>query len=675
MSSSPRLSSPFNVTWSIASELATFEGLLADLAGERATLTSSVCASPGDDVRIEISDDAGAPYRVALARVDAVAGEKMQITFVALGIDGPSLEALQKAPPRKGALPPPLPTGGSATRSPRRSLRPRSIDDAPGVEIEALPVKRSGIVIGIDLGTTNTCAAYVVDGRAKVITGKNGKNTIPSMITFDPDGTFHVGQRAADRQVLHPTRTVYGSKRLIGRTFKPELAADLQRHFGYPLAEAEGQRFGARIDERVISMDTIAARVLDDVRESVQSQLKTEVDAAIITVPAYFTEVQREAVRRAAAQAKLAVFRIVSEPTAAAVAYGHKQEKAARIAVWDFGGGTFDFSLVSVSDGTVEVLATGGDSFLGGHDFDDQLASHLLTEFQRIEGFELEPTPQQIARVREAAAEAKHRLSEDDEVVVAIPELTTAPKRSLKVTLTKERFDALMKPLVDRSVAIAREVLDAAKIDPKGIDDVVLVGGTTRIPAVQDAVAALFGRRPSKRINPDEAVALGAAMLAAEIGDGKTPTLLDILPMSVGRGTAGRLFVPIAERFTRVPCESELLLDADILGSVYVPLFQGESPDVTKNEYLCSILVEDRTLWDKGRVQIRLAFDEHAVMTVEAINARTGRPLPLKLDRSRPVEDVLRDLGTYGGPATDEWKLPETTLGKVLGRVFRLFGR
>lgn len=671
------VSSPLPISWSIIGEQAIFDGRMSDVASDGARLAGDVVASVGDDLRVDVRDDLGATVLSALVRVTEVDGDGMAVSFLAVGIDVATLEALADVRPRavpKG--PPPLP----ATRPvappplPRTAPAARTIDADP-LEIEPLAVNRNGIVIGIDLGTTNTCAAYVVDGRARVIAGRTGKFTIPSMITFDPDGTFHVGQRALDRQVMYPTRTVYGSKRLIGRTYTSATAEKLQRHFGYPLAEAEGQLFGARVDGRVISMDTIAARVLDEVRQSVEQQVGKAVDAAIITVPAYFTDVQRHAVRRAAAQAKLPVFRIVNEPTAAAVAYGHKQEQPGRIAVWDFGGGTFDFSVVEVSAGRLSVTATGGDNFLGGHDFDDLIASHLLSEFQRIEGFSFEPDPQQIARLREAAGAAKHHLSEDDEHVVEIFDLTTQPRRTLRVPITRERFDAITRPLVDRSVAIAARVLEAAGLTAADIDDVVLVGGTTRVPAVEVAVALLFGRRPSKRINPDEAVALGAAMLADEIRAGTARTLFDILPMTVGRGVGGRRFEAIAKRYERVPFVSDLVLDADILGSVYVPLFQGESPDVTKNEYLCSILIEDRSLWDKGRVQIRVAFDQHCVMTVEAFDARSGRPLPVKLDRSRPVEEVLRELGVYAGPETEEWALPETALGKVLGRVFKLFGR
>jgi len=642
---------PVHVRWG--------DGLEGHLDLAEARLFTEGVAEEGTELHFELVD--GIAH--GLARVIAIEDGALLLELLAFGVDQGLVTSLTRA------VPPPLPK--------REQLEEAiTIDDADELEpaIEPLELQPAGVVIGIDLGTTNTCASYVKDGRPQIIPGRTGTNTIPSMITFDPDGTFHVGQRAADRQILYPMRTVYGSKRLIGRTYKPELAAELQAHFAYPLGEAEGQRFGVRIDDRVISMDTIAARVLDEVRSSAEAYLKTPVDAAIITVPAYFSEVQREAVRRAAAQAKLAVYRIVNEPTAAAVAYGHKQQTSARVAVWDFGGGTFDFSIVDVAEGELTVVATGGDNFVGGSDFDDLLAGHLLGEFQRIEGFAFDPDPQQIARLREAAEQAKRALSVEDEHVVELFEMTREPRRHLRVEVTIEQFEELIRPLIGRTLDIANDVMTAAELAPADIDDVLLIGGTTRVPAVQRAVGDLFQKRPSKRINPDEAVALGAALLAAELGGG--PTLVDILPMTVGRGTARRGFEPIVRRYTRVPVVRELVVDADILGSVYVPLFQGESEDVAQNEYLCSVIVEDRSLWDGGRVSIRLSFDEHCVMAVDAVDARTQRPLPVKLDRSRPVEDVLRDLGGVEAPPPEPIpQLPITPLGKVINKLFGLFGR
>jgi molecular chaperone DnaK len=555
------------------------------------------------------------PIGSGVLRLVTHEGNVARAILVSLGID----EELVASLARRLGSPPPLPT---RPRSEVPTAADDLVEEAAQAETEQLRVQRTGVLIGIDLGTTNTCASYVVEGQPRVIPGRTGTSTIPSMITFDRDGSFHVGRRAADRHVLNPSRTVYGSKRLVGRTFRPELAAELQRHFAYELAEAEGQRFGVRIDDRVIAMDTIAARVLDEVRSTAEAHLKQPVEAAVITVPAYFSE----AVRREAAQAKLTVHRIVNDPTAAAVAYGHKQAGSSRVVVWDFGGGTFDISVVDLSAGKLEVIATGGDNFVGGSDFDDLVANHLLAEFQRVEGHTLEPTPQQLARLRQAAEHAKHTLSVEDDAAIELPDFVPAsmgaPRRDLRLTLTRETFDALTRPLVDRTLAIATEVLETRGISPKAVDDVVLVGGTTRTPAVQRAVAELFGRRPSKRINPDEAVAHGAALLADEVG--KTPTLLDILPMSVGRGGPRRRFEPIVERRVRLPARREIILDADVLGTVQVPLFQGESGDVGQCEYLCTVYVEDRALWDRGRVKLALAFDEHCRMSVEARELAAG---------------------------------------------------
>jgi molecular chaperone DnaK len=689
------------IVWSAVGDDELHVDSLADVSETSARIYADAGVPAGTEIRFELLEESE-KLATGLAKVTACEANAITIGFLALGIDPAVLARLRGAgreqPPASiRKPPPPIP----AAPRPIPKAAPKIVEAGvakPAVghvesdpfaaeeeeispEIEPLAIKKTGVIIGIDLGTTNTCAAHVVDGRPKIIPGRTGTSTIPSMITFDPDGRWYVGQRAADRQILYPLRTVYGSKRLVGRTYRSDIAADLQQHFAYPLGEADGQRFGVRVDDRVIPMDTIAARVLDEVRSTAEAHLKCPVEAAIVTVPAYFSEVQRDAVRRAAREANLVVHRIVNEPTAAAVAYGHKSQstKRARVAVWDFGGGTFDFSVVDVTRGSLEVLASGGDNFVGGSDFDDLLASHLLTEFQRLEGMSFEPEPQQIARLREAAQAAKCHLSAETEHVVALPEFTKGPdgsKKALRVEVTRSAFEALAKPLIDRTVAISLEVLQSVKLTPKDVDDVLLVGGTTRIPAVQEAVAALFGRRPSKGINPDEAVALGAALLADEIGSANAPTLLDILPMTIGYGVSGLRFVPVVARNSRLPAQQDVTFDADFMGNVTLPLFQGESLDVSANEYLCSVIVEDRSLWDNGRVTLRLSFDEHCIMAVDAKNARTGKALPTRLDRTRSVEEILRELGKYEGPPVQpKWSTPPSRMGKLLGKLFKVFGR
>lgn len=699
----PRAQSLTRILWSVVGRADLQVDRLRDVSASGALVATEAVARVGEEIRFDLLDDAGDKLATGLARVVWVTPRKgMGISFLALGIDQALVTSLADREPSSaspsGRRPPPIPggkvnapplpgehlqgKGGAPVSTPKPASTPKApappVEDEILPEIEPLAIKKTGIVIGIDLGTTNTCASYVHEGRPRIIPGRTGTNTIPSMITFDPDGKHHVGQRAADRQVLYPKRTVYGSKRLIGRTYRGEVAAELQKHFAYPLAEAEGQRFGVDLEDRVVSMDRIAALVLGEVKSSAEAHLGSKVEAAVITVPAYFSEAQREAVRRAAKDADLVVHRIVNEPTAAAVAYGHKQSKKSRVAVWDFGGGTFDFSVVDVSEGRLEVVTTGGDNFVGGADFDDLLASYVFGEFQREEGGAADPDPQQIARLREAAELAKRALSVQTEYLVELPDFVraTGAAKKLTVEVTRARFEELTLPLVARTIAIANEVLAAAGIGPSDIEDVILVGGSTRIPAVQRAVEKLFGKRPSKRINPDEAVALGAALLADELGSGTSPALLDVLPMSVGRGTAGGKFEALVARNARLPAESTVTVDADLLGTALVPIFQGESADVRSNEYICSAVVEDAALRDKGRVTFRLSFDEHCVMAVDARDAKTNRALAVKLERSRPVDEVLRELGTYAGPkTTPSWRPPESRLGRVFGKLFKVFGR
>jgi molecular chaperone DnaK len=289
-------------------------------------------------------------------------------------------------------------------------------------------------------------------------------------------------------------------------------------------------------------------------------------------------------------------------------------------------------------------------------------------EFQQKEGFLFEPTLQQIARLRQAAEEAKKVLSTEEETGVEIVDFTQEPPRNLRLTLTREQFSTITAELVERAVDIAKDVVSKAGLTPEVIDDVVLVGGTTRISAVQEAVTLLFGKRPSKRINPDEAVALGAAQLGA--GLNAEFALRDILPMSISRGLHGPKIDVIVPRYTRLPSETELVVSADFLGGISVPLFQGDAAELEHNEYLCTVVVENKRLWDGGEVKLNIAFDEHCVMAVEATQARTGRALPLRLDRSRHLIDVLKELGV---PTNEDGSLPPPALPK--GGVFERLGR
>ncbi|MBX3249112.1 MAG: Hsp70 family protein [Myxococcales bacterium] len=654
----PRLPTTARVWWAPIDEDAVQLDRIRDISASGAWIETESLAHRGSLLDVTLVTDDEVELASGTARViwsDPIRG--LGIEFVDLSIS-PAKVA--------NAAPPPVP--GAARQVPPMPVRPRSEGPAPLVEVLSAPTK--GVVIGLDLGTTNTCASVVRDGRPVIIPGRSGTTTIPSMVYFDAEGQAHVGQRAAARHVLEPTRTVYGSKRLLGRTYRERLARELQAHFAYPLGEAEDQHFGVRIDDFVIGMDVIATKVLQEVVASASEFLGEPVEGAVITVPAYFNEAQREAVRRAGAAAGITVHRLVSEPTAAAVAYGHRRDTKARVAVWDFGGGTFDISIVEIDREEYTVIATGGDNFLGGNDLDDQLASYLWETFVRDARMpSFDPTPQQVARLREAAEHAKRTLSVEREHWVHLRDMTEEPRRDLHVLVTRQELEQLIRPWLERSVALARDVLRLAGLTTSDVDDVLLVGGSTRVPAVHAAVAELFGRPPSRRINPDEAVAIGAALLAGELGHADGPALRDVLPMTIFHASGAARYEPLVRRNTRVPIEVRRDLRCDDLGVAQLPLFQGDSGEPASDEYLGTVVVTTPT--PDEPVAVTLAFDGHGVMTIEARSRASGRGLSVDLDRARPWGQVLAELGLEDVVPSPAARAPASKVGAFFGRLFR----
>ncbi len=539
------------------------------------------------------------------------------------------------------------------------------------------------VTIGIDLGTSNTCASIVTDGKPQILPTRFGKNTIPSVITLDESGEILVGDAAQKRMLLAPERTVYGSKRLIGRTFHEDVREEFQPFFAYPIVEAEEGRFGASLEGRVISMEAVARLILAEVRQAASRTLKARVEGAVITVPAYFSEIQRESVRRAARAAGLDEVRIISEPTAAALAFGFDRGEKMRLAVFDLGGGTFDISILDVDHNEFEVVATGGDPFLGGLDFDDFVASHLLMEFQNAERTQLDPSPQQLARLREAASEMKHGLSVQHRFTVQLPQFAQigGTWRTLSATMERGLFEDLAEPLLERMADITREVLEGAKIPITSVKEVLLVGGMTRAPIVQAKVEALFGRRPSRRINPDEAVAIGAALMADQTkAKSGGVRLVDVLPLSIGIAREGRQFLRLVGKHTRVPTERSFLIKTTRDGqrSYELPIFQGESTDAGGNEYLGSVIIEDIPPGPAGSqsYDLVLSLDEQSIITVSAREERSGTRVPVRLDRSRDVDAVLGALGGYTGPALPvRAKRPVSLLGRLFTKMVGLFRR
>jgi molecular chaperone DnaK (HSP70) len=548
---------------------------------------------------------------------------------------------------------------------------------------EGRPGKRE-LTIGIDLGTSNTCASAVIDGKPQVIPTRYGTTTIPSVVTVDrKTGKLLVGDAAARRMILEPHRTVYGSKRLIGRSYSLRVAEEYQPFFAYPIVEAPGGRFGASLEGHIISMEEVARHILAEVRMVAERHLKTRVRKAVITVPAYFNERQREAVRRAGHAAGLEVPRVLNEPTAAAITYGYDREERARLAVFDLGGGTFDISVLQVHDNRFEVVACGGDNFLGGIDFDDLIASYFLEDFCRVEHVDLQPDPQQLARLREAAEEAKRGLSVQTKVLVHLPQfaLVRGQLRDLGVSLARDQMEEMIEDLVYRMLDITASVLNAAKITPNDLDDVLLVGGMSRAPAIASRVEDFFGRRPSRRINPDEAVALGAALLADELDAGGKLTLVDVVPMSVGIAGEGRTFIRLIPRNTTVPTERSLTLRTSRADQrmVSLPLFQGEMADAAANEFLGTAIITNVPPGPAGSqaYEVKLLLDQHCVLSVRAWEPRSRIEVPVRLDHTRSVQDIIDELGPYKGPALKTGKRgrKESALSRIFSQLTRFWSR
>jgi molecular chaperone DnaK len=504
------------------------------------------------------------------------------------------------------------------------------------------------VAIGIDLGTSNTCASLVRDGKPEVMPTRYGSKTIPSVVALGDGGRPIVGEAAAKRMILYPHETVYGSKRLIGRAFRDDVATEYQKHFAWRIVETEEHRYGADLGSTILSMSDVSKYILSEIREITERNLQALIKQVVITVPAHFNEVQREALRSAAKDAGLRVARVVNEPTAAAVAYGFNRNEDKRLAVFDLGGGTFDISILEIKDNSFQVIATGGDNFLGGFDIDEIVAEHLLEEFRKAERITLDLSPQQVARVRDAAEDAKRGLSVQNRVMVNIPQfaVVNGESKDLAVTVDRGFVEDSAKPLVERMVNICDMVMKGAGIDEHTIDEVVLVGGMTRMPYVQLRVETFFGKKPSRRINPDEAVALGAAILAEE---SHSVELLDVLPISLGIPSGDGKFLRLLRANTRVPCQRAFVVNTqrDNQTDFSLPIFQGERDEIALNEYLGTVVIQSIPEAPKGfySYELELRLDDQCILTVAAKDTETDRTQPVILDRTRSVSEVLAELG------------------------------
>lgn len=520
---------------------------------------------------------------------------------------------------------------------------------------------RSKGIIGIDLGTTYSCAAIVEDGRARMLGSRQGGPTIASVVRYAEDGRTVVGTTAARSASRHPERTILGSKRLMGRAFTSPVVQDVQHHFAYDVVPGREGEAAIRIDDEIISLEDVAASILEEIREACALQLEESINRAVITCPAHFTEPQREAVRRAGELAGFYVERVLNEPTAAALNYAadHHLERR-RIVVYDLGGGTFDVSVLEVDGDVFEVLATGGDSFLGGLDFDACIVEMLSEALLEQEHLDAREDPAAIAKLFEFAERAKRDLSERTSTIVQIDHLVVQPyaARSLSVGLRRTTVERAFEPLVAQTLHIVTETIERAGLAMKDIDDVVLVGGQSRAPIVRAHVEALLGRPALASVDPEEAVALGAARFAASLDTIDDIILIDALPLSIGVGLPGGRFKPLLTRDQRLPASRtyHVRTTRDDQTDYEIALFQGESDRVEDNEPLGILTLEDLPKGPRGtvKIEVTLAVDAESVLEVHACEPSTGQKVGARMVTRGTAEELRVRLGLPAQPTHEE---------------------
>jgi molecular chaperone DnaK len=545
-------------------------------------------------------------------------------------------------------------------------------------------------VVGIDLGTTNSCVAFAEGGRARVLASRQGYTTIPSVVAYDAHGRLLIGHPAKAQMVINPRNTVYGAKRLVGRPFSSPTVQACRDRFHYEIVEHPGGAAAVRFAGREFSLQQVSAFVLGELKTMASEALGEEIGRAVVTVPAYYNDHQRQAVREAGVLAGLQVERIVNEPTAAALAFGYGRGLEKRVLVYDLGGGTFDASVLDIQGEIYEVVSTGGDTFLGGLDFDAQIVDHLVYRFIDERGFAPPDDRVLWQRIRDAAEEIKVALSSRDAAVAHVPYLCkdrAGRDVELKVEVTRAELEGLTARLVDRTLEVCREVLSAQGLSKDDLGEVLLVGGQSRMPLVWRRIREELGREPNKSVHPDEAVAIGAALLADSAERIDSVVLIDVLAMTIGVGLPGGRMAPVLHRNAKLPAKKsyELATTRDGQTELELQVFQGDAAKVSECEYLGTVVVPDLPAKPRGsvKVSVEFALGVEGILAITSRNLTTGQVREAKLatvDTPASLKDKLQltdPVTPPRGARPLEGGVPPAAAiaGERKGFLGRLFGR